>query len=625
MSILEHVVHTDLIKETAYSKIFVGRLDDSSKVIIKLLKHANMDVLQALTTVPSIHFPKILELSEHTENGETELTVIEEYIEGDTLSELLQKRKLSSDEIYSLMLQLCEGISFLHQMNPPFIHRDIKPQNLILDKQGTLRIIDLNTTRVFKSNSSHDTVYLGTAEYAPPEQFGYSQTDVRSDIYCMGMTLYEMIYGKHFDRKSKQLLSSANALDTIIARCTMYDPKQRYQSIQELQADLIHHCKTSTLHKNTRNKPFLLTLALCGLSAVLALILSLRFWVPQEASDSKQLTKSVLELNEHIYHIASTNAILSKTDPVFMRQSDTVFTIQDEVKISGNNLQFKFPPLPYSRIDTIFLYDADGDLYTTIKVRHNPSSHYLLHYNTGMRIDEAEYNLSDFALSWTDDMIELSFDATDILGMSAANFAGYSYTVVSHALPKLPAPTDITWTDTNQGLLSWNSEYPCAEFLVLNNDIKGYQLHLNNTGSYTSNIAVVLQDKGGDYFSRIMALGDWEHGDSDLTPSDILTYIEPRSRLPAVTGMYFEGTFLYYDALENVDTYSLVLYGYNPDIQSWEYTGQTSTTDNPVDMSKWIELYDDFYPYFAVSVYGITPDTQSIASGEETDVAIYFK
>ena len=201
MSILEHVIHTDLIKESKHSSIFVGRLDDSSKVIIKLLKNADIKIFQTLSSVSSLHFPRILELSEQMENGEPELTVIEEYIEGDNVSDLLNTRKLSSEEMFQLMLQLCEGISFLHQMSPPFIHRDIKPQNLILTKDGVLKIIDFNTTRVYKPDASDDTIHLGTVEYAPPEQFGYSQTDVRSDIYSIGVTLYEIVYGKKFKLK----------------------------------------------------------------------------------------------------------------------------------------------------------------------------------------------------------------------------------------------------------------------------------------------------------------------------------------------------------------------------------------------------------------------------------------
>ena len=159
----ERIVSTTLLKETEHSQIFLAELDDSAKILVKHLKNAKKEIYETLHAITSLHFPKIFALEE---NGDT-LIVYEEYIEGDTLSDLLKSHSISADDLPGIMLQICEGISFLHQMNPPFIHRDIKPENLILSKDGTVKIIDFNAARIYNKTTDNDTVQLGTAEYAP--------------------------------------------------------------------------------------------------------------------------------------------------------------------------------------------------------------------------------------------------------------------------------------------------------------------------------------------------------------------------------------------------------------------------------------------------------------------------
>ena len=155
--------------------------------------------------------PRILHCIE--EDGET--LVVEEYVQGESLLDRIgRKAYLSEREAGNILLQLCDGLAPIHAQG--IVHRDIKPSNLILQSGGIVRLIDFDAARTVKEHSGEDTMHLGTKGYAPPEQFGYGQTDARSDIYSIGITLRESMpegYGGY--------------LAKIFARCTEIDPDRR--------------------------------------------------------------------------------------------------------------------------------------------------------------------------------------------------------------------------------------------------------------------------------------------------------------------------------------------------------------------------------------------------------------
>ena len=167
--------------------------------------------------------PRILHCIE--DNGET--VVVEEYVQGESLLDRIgRKAYLSERETESVLLQLCEGLAPIHAQG--IIHRNIKPSNLILQSGGIIRLIDFDAARTVKEHSGEDTMHLGTRGYAPPEQFGYGQTDARSDIYSIGITMRKVLpeeYGGY--------------LVKIFAKCTEIDPDRRYRNLQELRRALI--------------------------------------------------------------------------------------------------------------------------------------------------------------------------------------------------------------------------------------------------------------------------------------------------------------------------------------------------------------------------------------------------
>ena len=181
-------------------------------------------VFRYLKTEKFRRIPKITEVTE----SEGTLLVIEEYIHGRNLEKVLEERLFSEAEVRTLMLQLCRILRQLHEHEPKIIHRDIKPSNLILARDQ-LWLIDFDAAREYVPDKSRDTNLIGTQGYAAPEQFGFSQTTPRTDIYAIGVLMNEMLTGR---MPADQ--HAGGSLQGIIRRCTAMDPQRRYPDVKAL-------------------------------------------------------------------------------------------------------------------------------------------------------------------------------------------------------------------------------------------------------------------------------------------------------------------------------------------------------------------------------------------------------
>lgn len=169
--------------------------------------------------------------------------LIEEYIEGMKLADIINIfGTLSEPKAVEITKKVCEVCIYLHQQRPaPIIHRDIKPDNIICMADGNIKLIDFGSAREYKDSNSKDTIYVGTIGYAPPEQFGFGQTDMRSDIYGIGMTMLNLLTGKTPERGQKIQLSDTNIsmdIQQIIHSATQFDPAKRYISVSSMLSDL---------------------------------------------------------------------------------------------------------------------------------------------------------------------------------------------------------------------------------------------------------------------------------------------------------------------------------------------------------------------------------------------------
>lgn len=182
-----------------------------------------------------VYLPRIIDCYDA---GDT-LVVVMEYVGGETLADVVYRCDPSLALACDVFPRLCDAVAELHEgFDPPLIHRDLKPSNIMLSRDS-MTIIDFGITRVFKEDSEEDTRHFGTRAYAPPEQFGYGQTDVRSDVYALGMLLYFCLTEKTPDAKARRTGFAdpqiPETLRSIIVRATAFDPADRYASVSELK------------------------------------------------------------------------------------------------------------------------------------------------------------------------------------------------------------------------------------------------------------------------------------------------------------------------------------------------------------------------------------------------------
>ena len=219
--------------------VFLVKDDFNRILVMKKLDLYCLPVYQYLKDHPVENTPLIYEVEENADN----LTVIEEYIAGILLTDYVyRKGSLDDQESVDLIRQLCTIVNDLHNCIPPIIHRDIKPDNIIITEKHELKLLDMNAAKFFDNGSSGDTYLLGTYGYAAPEQYGFGKASVVSDIYGIGKVFNFMLTG------DINIPAKGN-YEGIIEKCTEIDPVNRYRNIDELLKDLKHE-KTLKINYN---------------------------------------------------------------------------------------------------------------------------------------------------------------------------------------------------------------------------------------------------------------------------------------------------------------------------------------------------------------------------------------
>ena len=156
--------------------------------------------------------------------------VLEEFIEGITIAEVMESGCYHYLGARKIIRSVCYALKVLHERN--LVHRDVKPENVIIDKNGRIVLIDFNAARKI-SDAGKDTVIMGTVGYASPEQLGVAQSDARTDIYAVGVLLNVMLTGKHPSEK----IAKGKA-GKIVRKCTSVNPDERYQTAEKLAKQL---------------------------------------------------------------------------------------------------------------------------------------------------------------------------------------------------------------------------------------------------------------------------------------------------------------------------------------------------------------------------------------------------
>ncbi len=206
--------------------VIVRNSEDGNLYVKKLLTVYDKSVYEYLKDHPIDHMPKICALFE----GDNSLIVIEEYIEGKTLADIIDKGPLPEDKAAEIARSLCIILKELQSLPTPVIHRDIKPANVIISDNNEVYLLDMNAAKWYDPDETDDTRYMGTTNFAAPEQagFGLTASTGKTDVYGMGMLLNVMLTGDF----PKNKRASGKIWD-VIERCISLKAEDRY-TVKEL-------------------------------------------------------------------------------------------------------------------------------------------------------------------------------------------------------------------------------------------------------------------------------------------------------------------------------------------------------------------------------------------------------
>jgi serine/threonine protein kinase len=213
---------------------------------INKIAESKIDLLVEPNILKKLNHPSLPRIFDIIED-ERSIYIVVDFIEGTPLNvELSKVGRFQERLVINWAQQICDVLEYLHNIKPnPVIYRDMKPSNIILNEQGNIKLIDFGIAREFKDGLDDDTIYLGTRGFAAPEQYGLGQSNVTTDIYNLGITLFNLLTGidpnnaalwiKDEDRKNVVI---SGELREIIGKCIQSNSKDRYQSVLELTKDL---------------------------------------------------------------------------------------------------------------------------------------------------------------------------------------------------------------------------------------------------------------------------------------------------------------------------------------------------------------------------------------------------
>lgn len=269
--------------------------------------------------------------------------VLREYIEGTSLDEYVRTNSLSQDAQAELAIRLTNAMKALHDGEPAVIHRDIKPENIIIKEDGAIALIDLGISRTFKKDRDADTVFCGTEDFAPPEQYGFMQTDIRSDIYSFGIVLSWLLTGR-----AKPIQKPLTKLGRVAAKCCEFAPNKRYKDDRALLRDLN---RTTGRYRQRMRKRIYAGSLFCLLLAAGLLTAGMMYW--------RSLRDKEFPFREPLIEEA-VRAVLDKPDGII--------TASDLESVTGIYIQAE---QVYTTVDAFYTegrswYDSDERIYGPI-------------------------------------------------------------------------------------------------------------------------------------------------------------------------------------------------------------------------------------------------------------------
>lgn len=198
---------------------------DGRLYVLKFSRAYDYQIYEALRQYNIPGIPRIYE----TLYSPSGIYIVEEYVDGISFDEYIGG---SEDRMISLIVQLCDILSRLHSLNPPIIHRDIKPDNILISRSGQVMLTDFNISRPYTGGAARDTFAMGTFEFAAPEQYGFRESDARTDLYGLGATVRYLM---------KRSGISSERLEAFVGRAMAFSPDERFGSASEARDYIINY------------------------------------------------------------------------------------------------------------------------------------------------------------------------------------------------------------------------------------------------------------------------------------------------------------------------------------------------------------------------------------------------
>ena len=304
---------TFLVKETATGILCVLKWGRNRQT--EFLRN-EMEIMKKMADRKLSGIPKAYRIFE--ENGEVYL--VREYIEGMSLAQMvLQKGGISEAEIYRISRKICQTAEQFQNPDEPMIHRDIKPENIVVTPGGEVVFIDFGTMRSYKKDGSRDTFVVGTRGTAAPEQYGYTQTDQRTDVYAIGQTMLYMV-SESYEMNQLSECAVSRRMKKIIEKACSFEPDKRYGDAAQLRR-AVEKCQA-----NNRKKVYKKAGAVFGLIAagyILAIfspdgtvIENKRIETAEQSAAEEQIQAEIIFREELIEEAVRKELGLSKTDKI---------------------------------------------------------------------------------------------------------------------------------------------------------------------------------------------------------------------------------------------------------------------------------------------------------------------
>lgn len=304
---------TFLVKETATGILCVLKWGRNRQT--EFLRN-EMEIMEKMADRKLSGIPKTYRIFE--ENGEVYL--VREYIEGMSLAQMvLQKGGISEAEICRISRKICQTAEQFQNPDETMIHRDIKPENIVVTPGGEVVFIDFGTMRSYKKDGSRDTFVVGTRGTAAPEQYGYTQTDQRTDVYAIGQTMLYMV-SESYEMNQLSECAVSRRMKKIIEKACSFEPDKRYGDAAQLRR-AVEKCQA-----NNRKKVYKKAGAVFGLIAagyILAIfspdgtvIENKRIETAEQSAAEEQIQAEIIFREELIEEAVRKELGLSKTDKI---------------------------------------------------------------------------------------------------------------------------------------------------------------------------------------------------------------------------------------------------------------------------------------------------------------------